>query len=121
MTQPSDHPPPRPPPRSGPPRPRPRPAWQPFHVTSIRTERCLACQAEVGLEAVTTTHEEAPELLRPPEQAWFGFIHWPSGEMRAFVCCSSDCAARLLKDPAGPDPSDDLLEGFEVGERGMDA
>lgn len=88
---------------------RPGP-WQSYHVTSLRTEPCLVCRKDVDLQAVTTTDDDAAELLRPPQNAWFGFIHWPSGQMRAFVCCSSACASRVLADPNETPTQSDVFE-----------
>ena len=56
---------------------------------------CVMCGATVPVLAMTTPHPEAPEMMKPPSDAWLGFIQ-QDGKMVMIATCSEKCTQLLL-------------------------
>lgn len=68
---------------------------KPLARVDYRPRPCCMCGKDVSIATSTTPNPEAPEMLRPPKDAWIGFIrgdHAP--EM--IVVCSEECRLHLL-------------------------
>jgi hypothetical protein len=56
------------------------------------------CGRPVQSTSSTTDDPEAPEMVKLPPGAWFGYVQdRPEDEIRVVVCCSDDCVNVLLR------------------------